>query len=103
MSVYLKDPKANQQGKPENESLNLFIIGFTNSRDYGRFLFSGFSLSRCRNLAMKRFDTFMNCYRDDSRQYVSSITQFSVLFPLKLYIFVTIFDLVNWNLLILLD
>ena len=27
-------------------------------------------------------DTFMNCYRDDSRQYVSSITQFSVFFPL---------------------
>ena len=62
------------------------------------FFFSGFSLSRCRNLAMKRFDTFMNCYPDDSRQYVSSITQLSVLFPLKLYIFFTIFDLVNWNL-----
>ena len=39
------------------------------------------------NLAVKRFDTLMNCYRDDSRQYVSSITQFSVLFPLKLYNF----------------
>ena len=98
MSVYSKDPKANQQGKPQNEPLNLFIIGFTNSRDYGRFLFSGFSFSRCRNLAMKQFDMFMNCYQDDSRQYVSSITQFSVLFPLKLYIFFTIFDLVNWNL-----
>ena len=47
---------------------------------------------------VKRFDTFMNYYRDDSRQYVSSITQFSVGFPLKLYIFFTIFDLVNWNL-----
>ena len=32
---------------------------------------------------VKRFDTFMNCYRDDSRQYVSSITQFSVSFPLN--------------------
>ena len=36
----------------------------------------------------KRFDMFTNCYEDDSRQYVSSITQFSVLlynsFPLKL-------------------
>ena len=52
---------------------------------------------------MKLFDTFMNCYRDDSRQYVSSITQFSVLFPLELYIFFTIFDLVNWNLWIILD
>ena len=45
---------------------------------------------------VKRFDTFMNCYRDDSCQYVSSISQFSVGFPLKLYIFFTIFDLVNW-------
>ena len=27
---------------------------------------------------VKRFDTFTNCYQDDSRQYVSSITQFSV-------------------------
>ena len=54
-------------------------------------------------LQVKRFDTFMNCYRDDSRQYVSSIPQFSVGFPLKLYIFFTIFDLVNWNLWIILD
>ena len=52
---------------------------------------------------VKQFDTFMNCYRDDSRQYVSSIFQFSVGFPLKLYIFFTIFDLVNWNLWIILD
>ena len=52
---------------------------------------------------VKRFDTFMNCYRDDSRQYISSITKFSVGFPLKLYIFFTIFDLVNWNLWIILD
>ena len=36
---------------------------------------------------VKQFDMFMNCYRDDSRQYVSSITQFSVGFPIKLYIF----------------
>ena len=43
---------------------------------------------------VKRFNTFMNCYRDDSRQYVSSITQFSVGFPLKFYIFFTIFYLV---------
>ena len=52
---------------------------------------------------MKRFDTFMNCYWDDSRQYVSFITQFSVGFPLKLYIFFTIFDLDNWNLWKILD
>ena len=52
---------------------------------------------------VKRFDMFMNCYRNDSRQYVSSISQFSVGFPLKLYIFFTIFDLVNWNLWIILD
>ena len=52
---------------------------------------------------VKRFETFFYCYRDDSRQYVSSITQFSVGFPLKRYIFFTIFDLVNWNLWILLD
>ena len=52
---------------------------------------------------MKRFDTVMNCYRDISRQYISSITQFSVGFPLKLYIFFTIFDFVNWNLWITLD
>ena len=37
---------------------------------------------------VKRFDTFMNCYQDDSRHYVASITQFSVgfcaiLFPLN--------------------
>ena len=51
----------------------------------------------------KRFDTFVNCYWDDSRQYVSSITQFSIGFPLKLYIFFTKFDLVNWNLWIILD
>ena len=54
-------------------------------------------------LQMKRFDTFINCYRDNLRQYVSSITQFSVGFPLKLYIFFTITDLVNWNLWIVLD
>ena len=30
---------------------------------------------------VKRFDTFMNCYREDMRQFVSSITQFSVVFP----------------------
>ena len=40
-------------------------------------------------LQVKRFDTFTNCYQDDSRQYVSSITQFSVgywtrFIPLKL-------------------
>ena len=52
---------------------------------------------------VKRFDTFMNCYRDDARQYVSSITQFSVGFPLKPDIFFTIFDLVNLNLWIILD
>ena len=52
---------------------------------------------------VKRFDTFMNCYRADSCWYVSSITQFSVGFPLKLYIFFTVFDLVNWNLWIILD
>ena len=33
---------------------------------------------------VKRFDAFINCYRDDSRQNVSSITHFSVGFPLKL-------------------
>ena len=32
---------------------------------------------------VKRFDTFMNCYLDDSRQFVSSITHFSVGFPLR--------------------
>ena len=37
---------------------------------------------------MKQFDTFTNSYQDDSRQYISSITQFSVgyctiLFPLN--------------------
>ena len=52
---------------------------------------------------VKRFDTFMNCLWDDSRQYVSSITQFTVGFPIKLYIFFTIFDLVSWNLWIILD
>ena len=36
---------------------------------------------------VKRFDTFMNCYRDDSRQYVSSITQFSVGFALNFIYF----------------
>ena len=41
---------------------------------------------------VKRFNTFMNCYQDDSRQNVSSITQFSVgyctiLFLLNLNIF----------------
>ena len=50
----------------------------------------------------QRFDTFMN-YRNNSRHYVSSITKFSVGFPLKLYIFFTIFDLVNWNVWIILD
>ena len=41
---------------------------------------------------VKRFDTFMNCYQDDSRQYVSSIIQVSVgfctiLFPLNVKYF----------------
>ena len=27
---------------------------------------------------VKRFDTKMNCYQDDSRHYLSAITQFSV-------------------------
>ena len=38
-------------------------------------------------LHVKRFGMFMNCYQDNSRQYVSSITPFSVgfcTFPLKL-------------------
>ena len=52
---------------------------------------------------VKRFDTFINCYWEDLRQYVSAIILFSVGFPLKLYIFFTIFDLVNWNLWIILD
>ena len=52
---------------------------------------------------VKQFDTFMNGYRDDSRQYVLSVTQFSVGFPLKLNILFTIFDLVDWNLWIILD
>ena len=52
---------------------------------------------------VKQFDTCMNCYWDNSRQYISSITQFSVGFPLKLYIFFIIFDLVNWSLWIILD
>ena len=54
-------------------------------------------------LQAKQFDMFMNYYRDVSRQYVSSITQFSVGFPLKCYIFFTIFDLFNSNLWIMLD
>ena len=52
---------------------------------------------------VKRFDTFIELLLDDSRQYVSFITQFSVGFPLKLYIFFTVFDLVNWNMWIILD
>ena len=52
---------------------------------------------------VKLFDTFMNCYQDDTHQYVSSITQFSegfcmILFPLNFKYFFTIFDLVIWNL-----
>ena len=33
---------------------------------------------------VKRFDMLLNCYQDDSHPYVSSITQFSVGFSLKL-------------------
>ena len=41
---------------------------------------------------VKRFDTFMNCYQDHLRQYVLSITQFSVgvstiLFPVNVKYF----------------
>ena len=32
---------------------------------------------------VKQFGTFMNCYWDYSRQYISSIIQFSVVFPLN--------------------
>ena len=35
---------------------------------------------------VKRFDIFMNCYQDDSHQYVSSITQFSVGFCTILFL-----------------
>ena len=50
---------------------------------------------------VKQFDRFINCYQDDWRQYVSSITQFSVgfcsiRFPLNFKYFFTIFDLINW-------
>ena len=54
-------------------------------------------------ISQVKFDTAMSCYRDDSHQYVSSITPFSEGFPLKRCIFFTVFDLVNWNLWIILD
>ena len=44
---------------------------------------------------VKRFYSFMNCYQDDSCQYISSITQFSVLYT---FFTILLFDLVNWNL-----
>ena len=43
------------------------------------FFFQDLVLVHVEISQVKRFDTFMNCYRDDSRPYVSSITQFSVL------------------------
>ena len=52
------------------------------------FFFQDLVLVHVEISQVKQFDTFMNCYRDDSRPYVSSITQFSVCFPLKLYIFI---------------
>ena len=75
-------------------ALKLFSFSFTNSCNSGRFLFFQNLVSVDVEISqVKRFNTFTNCYQDDSRQYVSSLTQFSVgywtiLFPLN---FINIF------------
>ena len=95
MSVYSKDPKVNEQGKLQNEpSVSVLLIVAT----MVGFSFQDLVSTDEEISQVKQSDTFMNCYPDYSRQYVVSITQFSVGFPLKLYILSTIFDLVNWSL-----
>ena len=59
-----------------------------NSRDSGGFFSQHLVSVDVEISQVKWFDMYMNCYQDDSRQYVSSITQFSVhfctiLFPLN--------------------
>ena len=63
-------------------------FGFTTSSNSGWFLFQDLVSVDVEISQVKQFDTFTSCYQDDSRQYVSSITRFSVgyytiLFPLN--------------------
>ena len=69
-------------------SFKSFSFSFTNNCNSGRFLFQDLVSVDVEISQVKRFDTFTNCYQEDSRQYVSSIIQFSVgywtiLFPLN--------------------
>ena len=74
--------------KAAKSALKLFSFGFTNSSTLESFFFQDLVSVDVEISQVKRFDTFTNCYQDDSSQYVSSITQFSVgywtiLFPLN--------------------
>ena len=92
MSVYSKDPKTNQQWKRQNEPWNFLVLVLLIVATLAGFFFQDLVSVDVEISQVKRFDTFTNCYQDDSRQYGSSITQFSVgyctiLFPLTLNIF----------------
>ena len=84
-------------------ALKLVSFGFTTSYNSGWFLFSGLSLSRCRNLASEtiRYVHELLSGRFASIRFVHNPIFCRLLydsFPLKLKTFFTIFDLVNWNL-----
>ena len=83
-------------------ALKLVSFGFTTSSNAGWFLFSGLSLSRCRNLASEtiRYIHKLLSGRFASIRFIHNPIFCRLLydsFPLKLTFF-TIFDLVNWNL-----
>ena len=85
-------------------ALKLVIFGFTTSFNSGWFLFSGLSLSRCRNLASEtiRYVHELLSGRFASICFVHNPIfcrlQYTILFPLNFKHFFTISDLVNWNL-----
>ena len=84
-------------------ALKLFSFGFTNCCNSGRFLFSGLSLSRCRNLASETIRCVHELLsgRFASIRFVHKPIFCRLLddsFPLKLLTFFTIFGLVNYNL-----
>ena len=84
-------------------ALKLVSFSFTTSSNSGWFLFSGLSLSRCRNLAS---ETIWYIHELLSGQFMPIHFIHNPIFcrllydsfPIKLLTFFTIFDLVNWNL-----
>ena len=68
MSVYSKDPETNQQWKPQNETLNFLISVLLTVATLAGFFFQDLVSVDVEISQVKRFDTFTNCYQDDSRQ-----------------------------------